>query len=97
MELDVTWKRAARVWLAYLWRNMLAIIAAMILGGIVGGIFAFILSMLGVPQEIIMFIVSPIAFVSGIGISIIPIKLILNKDFGEFRLVLIENAPSENT
>lgn len=97
MELEVTWKRAARVWGAYLWRNILAIIGAVIIGGIVGGIMGFILSVLGASQETIQLVVTPIGFIIGIGISIVPLKLILGKDFGEFRLVLVENTPSENT
>jgi Na+/citrate or Na+/malate symporter len=97
MELDITWKRATKVWWAYLWRNIVAIIAAVIIGAIIGAIFGFILGMLGSSQETIQVVVAPIGFIIGIGISIVPIKMILGKNFGEFRLVLIENSPAENT
>lgn len=97
MELEVTWKRAAKIWFAYLWRNILAIIGAVIIGAIVGGLFGFILGMLGASKETIQVVVAPIGFIIGIGISIVPLKLILGKDFGEFRLVLVESSPSENT
>jgi hypothetical protein len=30
MELEITWRRAARIWLSYLWRNLIAIIVAML-------------------------------------------------------------------
>jgi hypothetical protein len=97
MELEVTWKRAVKVWWSYLWRNIIALIGAVIIGGVIGGIFGFILGMLGASEEIVQLVVAPIGFIIGIGISIVPIKMILGKDFGDFRLVLIENVPSENT
>lgn len=97
MELKITWKRAAKVWWSYFWRNILAIIGAIIIGGIVGGIFGFILGMLGASTETVQLIVAPIGFIIGIGISIVPIKMILGKDFGEFRLVLIENSSRKTT
>jgi hypothetical protein len=97
MELEVTWKRAVKVWWSYLWRNIIALIGAVIIGGVIGGIFGFILGMLGASEEIVQLVVTPIGFIIGIGISIVPIKMILGKDFGDFRLVLIENVPSENT
>lgn len=97
MELEVTWKRATKVWWSYLWRNILAIIGAILIGGLVGGIFGFILGMVGTSQETIQLVVAPIGFIIGIGISIVPIKMILGKDFGDFRLVLVESGSSENT
>jgi hypothetical protein len=89
MELEVTWKRASKVWFAYLWRNLLAIIGAVIIGVIIGGLFGFILGMLGASKETIQVVIAPIGFIIGLGISIIPLKLILGKYFGEFRLVLV--------
>lgn len=89
MELEVTWGRVFHIWWAYLWRNLIAIVAAMIAGAVVGGILGFILGAAGIGTETITMVTAPIGFVLGLLISIIPIKLILGKDFGEFRLVLI--------
>jgi len=93
MELDVTWKRAIRVWWAYLWRSLIVVIVGSVLAGIVGGIIGFIMSMMGADGDSISMLVMPIGMLIGILISIVPIKLILGKDFGEFRLVLIQSAP----
>jgi hypothetical protein len=90
MELEVTWGRAVRVWWAYVWRNLLAAIVAMFIGAIVGGLLGLILGMLGVPTETIRIITMPIGLILGLVISVFPIKMILGKDFGEFRLVLIQ-------
>ena len=89
MELEVTWKRATRVWWSYLWRNLIAIIAAMVIGGIIGAILGFSLGALGVPLETIQIIVMPIGAIIGLLISIVPMKMILGKNFGGFRLVLV--------
>jgi hypothetical protein len=91
MELEVTWKRATKVWWSYLWRNLIAIVAAMVIGGIIGAIFGFVLGALGISTETIQIVVMPIGAIIGLLISIIPIKMILNKDFGEFRLVLVQD------
>lgn len=92
MELEVTWKRTTKIWWAYLWRNLLAIVASVAIGAIIGGIIGFILGTMGVSVETIKVVTMPIGFVIGLIISIIPLKMILNKDFGEFRLVLVKNT-----
>lgn len=92
MELEVTWKRAIKVWWAYFWRNLLAILAGMVIGAILGAVIGFILGALGVSIETIRMVTMPIGFALGLVISIIPIKMILNKDFGEFKLVLLKNT-----
>ena len=91
MELEITWKRVVRIWWSFLWRNFLAILGAVIIGAIVGFIFGLILGSMGVSVKTITMIVRPIGFLIGLGISVIPLKMVLGKDFGEFRLVLISS------
>lgn len=90
MELEITWGRVVRVWWAYLWRNLIAIVVAMLAGGIIGGILGFILGAAGVSIETIKIVVMPIGAILGLAISIFPMKMILGKNFGEFRLVLVQ-------
>jgi hypothetical protein len=89
VELEVTWGRAVRVWWAYLWRNLIAIAVAFVLAVLVGAIFGFILGAAGVSLKTIQIVTMPIGFALGLIISVIPMKLILGKDFGEFRLLLV--------
>ena len=91
MELDVTWQRTVKVWWAYLWRSLLAMVAAMILGAVVGFVIGLVLGAAGVGPNTVQLITAPIGGVIGLLISIIPMKMILGKDFGEFRLVLTSN------
>ena len=95
MELEITWKRVIRIWWSFLWRNLLAILGAVVIGALVGFIFGLILGVIGVPVETIKMIVQPIGFLIGLGISVIPLKMVLGKNFGEFRLVLISTEVKE--
>jgi len=94
-ELEPTWPRVVKIWWSYLWRNMVAMVAAMFIGGIVGFIIGFILGAIGVPQNTIMTLTSSIGFLLGLAISIVPLRMIMGKDFGEFRLVLLAKNSSQ--
>ena len=89
MELEITWERAVRVWWSYLWRNLIAVLASMVICGILGGILGFIGAIIHVPSGALYVLIMIISFVIGLGISIVPMKMILGKDFGEFRLLLV--------
>jgi hypothetical protein len=91
METEITWGKATKVWWSIWWRNIIAIFAAMIIGGIIGGILGAVLGVAGVPIEALQIITMPIGFVGGIAVSIVPIKMVLGKSYGDFRLVLVEN------
>ncbi len=95
MELEVTWSRTILVWWSLTWRNIIVALFAMILGFIFGFMVGFILGAMGVPIEIIKLIVTPIGFIIGLALSIFPIKMVLNKNYGEFRLVLLQNETSK--
>lgn len=97
IELEITWKRVARIWWSYLWRNLLAIVAAMFFGGIVGFFLGFALGIFGVPTKTIQMITAPIGAIIGLGISIIPLRMIIGKDFGDFRLILVASNPPKNS
>lgn len=94
MELELTWGRAVRVWWSYFWRNLIAIVAAMILGGIVGFIVGFVMGMLGVSITAIQYTTGLLGILIGTALSVVPMKMILGKDFGDFRLVLMSKANS---
>lgn len=95
MELEVTWKRAVRVWWSYIWRNVVAVILGLIVALIVGLILGLIMGLMGSSEQMITYVSNAFGLMIGLAISIIPIKLILNKSFGEFRLVLVRAEPEE--
>jgi hypothetical protein len=91
MELQITWGRTFRVWWAFLWRNLIATVVAMVMAMVFGFVVGVVGTLLGLPLEAITAIAFPIGFLIGLAITIIPLRLILGKDFGEFRLVLVAN------
>jgi hypothetical protein len=91
MELQITWGRTLRVWWALLWRNLIATVLAMVIGMLVGFVVGFVGTLIGIPFLLIVCVAYPVSFLIGLSISIIPLWLILGRDFGEFRLVLLAN------
>jgi hypothetical protein len=89
MELEITWRRIVRVWWAYTWRNLIALVAAAIIGGIIGFILGFVGHFIGIPTGVIQIIAAVIGCSVGLIVSLIPMKMILGKNYGEFRLVLL--------
>lgn len=92
MELSVTWDRTAQIWWAFFWRNILIMIPAMLVGGLAGGVVGVLLGLAGARPETIRLATFPVGFLVGAASSIIPLKMILGKDFGEFRLVLLSKS-----
>ncbi len=90
MELEVTWVRAIKVWWAYAWRNFLAIIVSVVVATILGFIAGLVMGAAGANPSTIKAVTFPLGFIAGVAVSIIPIKMILGKNFGEFKLVLVK-------
>lgn len=89
IELEPTWSIAVKVWWAYLWRSLVAIVPAFVISIVLGFVTGILFAMLGLPKDTAKLIVKITGFVMGLSISIVPMKLILGKDFGNFRLVLL--------
>jgi hypothetical protein len=95
MELEITWGRAVRVWWAYVRRNLIALVVAIILGGVLGFIVGFVGAAIGIPTLIHRSFAALLCCSVGFAISIVPVKMILGKTYGDFRLVLL-SAVSES-
>jgi len=89
MEFEVTWIRATRIWWAYLWRGLVGAVVMSLVGGLVGGLLGYIMTSLGAKASTIQLVALPIGVILGIGVSILAVKQVLGKDFGEFRLLLV--------
>lgn len=89
MELEVTWKRTAKVWWSQAWRGIFALLAAILVGAFAGFLLGLVSALVGLSQQAIATISMPLGFIIGLVATIVPVKLILGKDFGEFRLVLL--------
>jgi ABC-type sugar transport system permease subunit len=90
MEITPTWNHALRIWWAYFWRSLGLLCAALILSFILGILIGLIMNLSGAPESIMRPLSTIIGLVIGFSVSILPMKLILGKDFGTFRLVLLK-------
>jgi hypothetical protein len=65
----------------------------MVVGAIVGGALGIVMILAGYETQEIQAVARPtgavLGAIIGIGMSIIPVKLVLGRNFGEFRLVLV--------
>jgi len=91
MELEVTWKRLLRIWWAYLWRSLVTMLGAIVISAVVGFFIGLILQIFGINVAEAQLPLQILGGAIGLSMSIIPLQLVLEKDFGEFKLVLLSN------
>lgn len=89
MEVEITWKRTLPIWWAYFWRNIMAVVASIMVGSFVGLIIGFILDVMGIWNDTMNVVCRIIGTVIGLAFSVVPMKMILGKKFGNYRLVLV--------
>jgi hypothetical protein len=88
--LQPTFGRAAKIWWAWVWRSI-------VFGGAAGLFGSFVLSISGIPEHISQNAAQALG--AGVGVALaVPIgiwvfQMILEKDFREFRVRLVPNAP----
>jgi hypothetical protein len=88
-ELEVTWERAIRIWWSFFWRSLFAVVVAMLMAGAAGFFCGVVLGAMGYSSDAVQKVVYPFGFFFGLTVTLAPIKMILGKDFGDFRLVLL--------
>jgi hypothetical protein len=88
--LDPTFKRTARIWWAWVWRSAL-------FGGAAGLFGSVVLSLSGILEHISEKSAQYLGLAVGVALAV-PVgiwvfQIILEKDFGEFRIRLVPKAP----
>lgn len=89
-KLEVTWWRATKIWWSLLWRG---IFYALIIGIPLGIIIGFLAATLGVAKEIRPY-AQVVGFIAGIPIGIWVVKIVLEKHYSDFRIVLLPSLES---
>lgn len=88
--LEPTFKRAARVWWAWVWRSA-------IFGGAAGLFGSLVLSLSGILERISekagQYLGLAVGLALAVPIGVWVFQIILEKDFGEFRVRLVPKAP----
>ena len=91
--LEPTFGRAAKIWWAWLWRSI-------VFGGAAGLFGSLVLSISGISERISQNAAQALSM--GVGVALaIPVgiwvfQMILEKNFGEFRLRLMRNTPQSS-
>ena len=89
MELKVTWGRAFRVWWGHFWRVLVATIPAYLAINFCSTVCVAS----GIPTRLAILIVVFVSSALGCAASLIPMKMILGKRHGNFRLALLSVNP----
>lgn len=84
-KLDITWKRAIKVWWALLWRGILFTLLITFPIGIVIGVIA---ASMGEVEHVRIY-GRLVGMILGIPIGIWVVKIVLNKQFSDFQIVLL--------
>ncbi|PWB90216.1 hypothetical protein C5688_11865 [Methylocystis sp. MitZ-2018] len=90
-NIELTPMILLRVWWAYSWR---AFFGAFAIGCVIGFIIAFVGLALGVDRSNWSVINLVINFPIGLIWSIFAFRMVLAKDFGDFKICLVKSAPS---
>lgn len=89
--LEPTFKRAARIWWAWVWRSL-------VFGGAAGIFGSFVLSLSGILNHISekagQYLSGAVGMALAIPVGIWVFQMVLEKDFREFRIRLVPKAPA---
>ena len=85
--VDVSWTRVAKIYWLIIWRGLLFAILGTLL---VGFLLPVILSPFGVSERVFVWIARAIGALIGIGVGIIVTKMVFDKMFSDFEVVLVK-------
>ncbi len=88
--LEPTFQRAARIWWAWVWRSV-------VFGGAAGIFGSFVLSLSGIMEHMspqgAQYVAMGMGLILAVPIGIWVFQMVLEKDFGEFRIRLAPKTP----
>jgi hypothetical protein len=90
--LQPTFKRAARIWWAWIWRSL-------VFGGAAGLFGSFVLNLSGILNRISekagQYLGAALGIALAVPVAIWIFQMVLEKDFREFRIRLVPKAPTD--
>ncbi|MBF0286059.1 MAG: hypothetical protein HQL51_16540 [Magnetococcales bacterium] len=90
MELILTWKRMARIWWAFTWRNLLAIVLCGVVTFLTMSGLIELQQLLGW-EPIPDWLGEVVGFGVGLTLSVFVLRMVLRVDFGKFRIALLSH------
>lgn len=93
MEIEITWKRAAKVWWSYFLKRWMVRFLFIFINYL---FISFLINVFLIKNPIIIYtIYIIITIITIVYVEIYPMKIILSKNFGEFRLALVKTTDAE--
>jgi hypothetical protein len=84
-------RRYMTVWWALMWRSLVAMLVGFFGGSILGFVIGFILGSAGISILVIKIVCGIAGAILGFGTSLYPLKFLIGKDLGGFRLEIVHN------
>ncbi len=97
VEAEITWTNTATIWWAFIWRLFVAVVMTTILLFAVNIFLGFIMSALDVSEAVSDMVGKILAVSFVLIVSIVPFRFMLNRDYGEIRLVIMDVEKSNRT
>lgn len=89
--IDIQWKHIVQIWRTYIWMTIVVCAANLVVGGLIGVVVGVVGSIASISHEIVRYTAMTLGATIGLCSTLLPIKWLLGRDFGDFRLVLISN------
>ncbi|MGA2232144.1 MAG: hypothetical protein ABSH22_14705 [Tepidisphaeraceae bacterium] len=86
---DITWSMATRAWAACFWRFLLTFAALLVATTILFAMVAGIAVPLGLDRQLAFLLFLILVFLAACFASFFALKLVIGRDFGSYRLVML--------
>lgn len=90
---ELTWSKITRIWWALTWRNGLALLLSLSIIFFLTFCVQTVFNLIGLSEEVATFVMIPLGTLIGLAISIVPVRYIVGRNLGGFRLVLEKVEP----
>ena len=87
MEMEITWPRLLKLWWGFLWRFVIAIISSFLVGLVFASILTMLMSGAGAGEGSIRLYTYIIGIIITLLFSMVPLRLLIGKTFGDFKLI----------
>ncbi len=97
IELKPTLRRVIKIWWAYVWRYAVACAVSFVIAAVAGAVLGYSMGARGYSREVTKATAYAVGLFIGVATTIVPLKLIIGKQFKGFRLVLLKTSAASNT
>lgn len=97
IELKPTLRRVIKIWWAYVWRYLVAFAVSLIIAAVAGAVLGYSMGARGYSRESMEIAGYAVGLFIAVATTIVPLKLIIGKQFKGFRVVLLKASATSKT